>query len=102
MTVSPDFASGIVGSDERVISRNRIWETGRWMIDVDAQDRCQQIADVLTCAFRIRWKRRGGVAGRDVKESVFRAKLQRTTVMAASLPGDDALLGGSVNPQRIN
>ena len=79
--------------DKRVVRRDRIRQITGWLIDVDSENRTKQVADVLTGAFWIWWKRWGGVAGRDVKESVFRAKLQGASVMASSLPGNDLLFG---------
>ena len=80
--VRPDLRPGTERSGKRVVRRDSVGETWVEAIDVDAQDRRQQVADVLPGFQAVGRVRRLGVAGGNVEHPV-RAKVKRAAVVSA-------------------
>ena len=80
--VRPDLRPGTERSGKRVVRRDSVGETWVEAVDVDAQDRRQQVADVLPGFQAVRRVRRLGVAGGNVEHPV-RSKVKRAAVVSA-------------------
>ena len=94
--VRPDFRPGTERGGKRVVRWHTIGKAGVTAVDVDAQDRCQQIADVLTGFQAVRWVRRLGVAGGNVEHPV-RTEVERAAVVSASEPFEQHLTRGEID-----
>ena len=81
--IGPDFRPGLGRLDERIVGRDGVGLAVLLAVHVDAQDRRQQIADVLAGVERVGRVRAGAVAGGDVEEAVG-AEVQVAAVVAAA------------------
>ena len=74
MAVRPDFAPRVRAVDKRIVRRNRIQPLAARSIDVDPQDRAEQVVDLLArsaarrrCRCRRRWTGRDSRPGRSAR-----------------------------------
>src|SRR5262249_21396657 len=70
------------------------------VVDIDAQDRGKQVADVLAGVERIGRIGAGAVAGRDVEHAVI-AEVQVTAVVSAAQKGDEDFLALRIDTRRV-
>ena len=106
-TIGPHLPPRPRHVDERIVGRDRVG-AGRSacgsrpgeMVDVDAQDRCEEILDRLPRTERIRRRGVAGVAGGDVEHPVG-AELEAAAVVPPRHPVDDPLLTGRIDRRRI-
>ena len=94
--VRPDLRPGTERGGKRVVRWHTIGKAGVAAVDVDAQDRCQQVADVLPGFQAVRRVRRLGVAGRNVEHSI-RTEVERAAVVSASEPFEQHLTRGEID-----
>ena len=98
--VGPDFRAGAGCLHERVVGRHSVGLARVLVIDVDAENGRQQVADILSGVEGIGRVRVGAVAGRDVEKAVL-AELEIAAVMAAGQPGDDDFLRARIDARWI-
>ena len=87
MAEGPDFAAGVLLADERIVLGNGVrLLAGVGMIDVDPQDRAEQVADVLAGCCSI--GDAAAVAGGEVEIAV-RPEPEAAAVVPAGGPFED-------------
>ena len=97
--VRPNLRPGTERGGKRVVRWHTIGKAGVAAVDVDAQDRRQQVADVLPGFQAVRRVRRLGVAGGNVEHPV-RAKVKRAAVVSASEPFEQHFTRGGIDHSR--
>ena len=88
------------GLRPRVVGRDAVGERRIAMVDVDSQNRSQQIGDILTSDIQVGRRRRRAVPCRHIQIPVG-PELEVRAIVFTRKPGEQHLLGRRVHHQRI-
>ena len=92
VTEGPDLWAGLFERDQRIVIRYPVGAVFVGVVDVNAQDRAEEVAVVLASVESVWWKWRRCVACRNIEVAVVRPKLEAAAVVAADLPVDKVRL----------